>query len=380
MLRITSKFNGSCSNCGCEYEIGEAIFWKPGGSKSVRCLECGPGEGGETVVEKKKIYSIKALRKEVRERQSTLAIEAPGAFQESIFEFFESVSATRLQIAESEFWGYEDSELYSGRYYATVLSNGKTVFEGEAVVFEEEVLGATGVESPARSDIAAWQNSHEAQYNRLQAEIDRFDQRAQMAEHVARILREENTKITTERDALAEQVWKGTLMTTTNGNGIAAPTEGSGINLAAEMENGAWQAGAHEAAKRTRAVLLAQLKKAKAGSMVVEGVRVFVNSEWGLAVWSFLLGMMLPYIPKAKNMPHVQRMGEELRTGGFRTAFGAMADKIVDAVASVVNIVDVTDKVTRELGVGTVGMNGQTQRTNGVGVKVNGVNGAASHG
>ncbi len=152
-------------------------------------------------------------------------------------------------------------------------------------------------------------------------------------------------------------------------------TEGTfAMNLVEEAKSGGWQAVAEEAAKRTRDVFVDQLKKAKVGTAVHTGVKTFLNTEIGLGVWSFGLGMILPYVPKAQNSPEVMRVGKELRTGGFRHGGLAVMDKLVDTVMSIVDTVTLTESMTRELGIGmsskgfasTPATNGHAAHNNGI--------------
>lgn len=132
-----------------------------------------------------------------------------------------------------------------------------------------------------------------------------------------------------------------------------AETKEISMDLIQEAKDGGWQALAEESAKRTRDVVLVQMKKLKAGPVFVAGTKKFLHSEFGFAVWSLALGLGLPYVPKARDNKHVQRVAQELRKGGFRHGFLGVGDVIVDTISSVVSIVGVTESLTHELGVGT---------------------------
>ncbi len=317
--------------------------------------------------------TLAKLRQNIRDHEAECAsgMNPEEAPEGATFQFYYSEDASgneRLALTDAQFWGEEGADGEGaeagwpkpGFYFVEAKSGSgrkaPTLFEWTGIHLADDFQP----EKVDNTHIEHWQKAHGTMYDRLQTELLRVDRRAKEAEereHAARREKQQAVDALSilKKENLALQITCGKLVNdlevaVEEAEGVTGIT--SPINLREEATDGGWQAIADETAKRTRDVLLAQLKNAKVGSLLLGAARTFLKSEFGLGAWSLGFGILLPHLPKAKDSTHIQRVALEMRVGGFRHGFLGMADHLVDTVMSVVEVVGVTENMTKELGMG----------------------------
>ena len=120
-----------------------------------------------------------------------------------------------------------------------------------------------------------------------------------------------------------------------------------------EAKDAAWRGAAELAAEKTRDYLIGKLKKAETMPDVADVVARFLATAWGLALWSFILGCILPhvgaYVPKIGNKPQFARLARELRVEGFRGAFRGVATQIANIVSSALEVVGLLEEASAQV-------------------------------
>jgi hypothetical protein len=94
----------------------------------------------------------------------------------------------------------------------------------------------------------------------------------------------------------------------------------------------AYRIAAKKAARVLRAPLLSVLKSKGAEQPLLTSLESFLNTEWGLGVFEYIIGMMISSTPKLAEHPKAQKLASEMRIDSMAIIGGNFFDAIIDQI------------------------------------------------
>lgn len=99
--------------------------------------------------------------------------------------------------------------------------------------------------------------------------------------------------------------------------------------MKSNAKDAAYRVGASQSTKLVKNAILAVMKKNGSDDGALASLSTFLDTEFGSALVSMMLGTGLHYVPHFGEDPRIQRLGEELRINGMATAGNAIMDEAV---------------------------------------------------
>lgn len=90
-----------------------------------------------------------------------------------------------------------------------------------------------------------------------------------------------------------------------------------------------YRVGATQSTALVRSAIVTLMRKKGANEGAIQGLTTFLETEFGAALISLMIGTGLHYAPTINQDPRVQRLGEEMRIGGMATAGNAVMGELV---------------------------------------------------
>ena len=86
-----------------------------------------------------------------------------------------------------------------------------------------------------------------------------------------------------------------------------------------DAANAAYRVAAKQINNGVRSAIIELMKKKGADNAHIEGIALFLDTEWGAAVLGTIAGHALAYIPGLKDDPRVKRLADEFRVSSMTT-------------------------------------------------------------
>lgn len=90
-----------------------------------------------------------------------------------------------------------------------------------------------------------------------------------------------------------------------------------------------YRVGATQSTALVRSAIVTLMRKKGANEGAIQGLTTFLETEFGAALISLMIGSGLHYVPTLNQNPRVQRLAEEMRIGGMATAGNAVMGELV---------------------------------------------------
>lgn len=123
--------------------------------------------------------------------------------------------------------------------------------------------------------------------------------------------------------------------------------------IKADATNAAYRVAARQINNGIRSGIVDMLKSKGANSSQIEGVAMFLETEWGAAILGTIAGHGLGYIPGIKDDPRVKRLAGEFRVSSMTTVgneiFEAALNQIVPVITGALNTLPAENNVVQNM-------------------------------